>query len=106
MNELKNIFTGVPENLNEEFFEDLIVAGSFKLERIVSEGHSSQENFWYDQDKNEFVILLSGSATLSYEDGRKFSLKPGDYLTIPAHQKHRVDKTDTTQKTFWLAVHF
>jgi cupin 2 domain-containing protein len=106
MNELKNIFAGLPEHLNEELFEDLIATGSFKLERIVSEGHSSQENFWYDQDKNEFVILLSGSATLSYEDGRKFSLIPGDYLTIPAHQKHRVDKTDVAQKTFWLAVHF
>jgi len=106
MNELKNIFEGVSEILNDEFFEDLVVTKNFKLERIVSYGHSSPENFWYEQEKNEFVILLSGSAELSYENGQKFSLQPGDYLTIPAHQKHRVEKTDLIKKTFWLALHY
>ena len=106
MNELKNIFEVLPEHLDKEFFEDLIETGNFRLERIVSEGQSSPDNFWYDQEKNEFVILLSGSAVVSYRDGQKFSLKPGDYLTIPAHQKHRVDKTDGEKKTFWLALHY
>ena len=106
MNALKNIFEGVSEVLKEEFIEDLLVNKNFKLEKIISEGHSSPENFWYDQDKNEFVILLTGSAVLSYDSGQNFSMKPGDYLTIPAHQKHRVDKTDLFQKTFWLALHY
>ena len=29
---------------------------------------SSPEDFWYDQDKNEFVILVSGSAVLEFEN--------------------------------------
>ena len=106
MNELKNIFEGVSEVLNDEFIEELVVNKNFKLERIVSDGHSSPDNFWFDQKKNELVILLSGSAELSYDDGQKFELNPGDYLTIPAHQKHRVDKTDLFEKTFWLALHY
>jgi cupin 2 domain-containing protein len=106
MNELKNIFENVPEVLNDEFFEDLLVTNNFKLERIVSDGHSSPANFWYELEKNELVLLLSGSAELSYDDGQRFYLAQGDYLTIPAHQKHRVDKTDLFEKTFWLALHF
>ncbi len=104
--ELKNIFKNLPQHLKEEFFEEICSTKEFKLERIVSEGHSSPNDFWYDQDKNEFVLLISGSAELHYNDGRKFYLKPGDYLIIPAHQKHRVDWTDQNQKTFWLAIHF
>jgi cupin 2 domain-containing protein len=106
MNELKNIFEGVSEVLNDEFIEELVVNKNFKLERIVSDGHSSPANSWFDQKKNELVILLSGSAELSFDDGQVFELNPGDYLTIPAHQKHRVDKTDLFEKTFWLALHY
>jgi cupin 2 domain-containing protein len=106
MNELKNIFEGVSEVLNDELFEDLITTNDFKLERIVSDGHTSASDFWYEQEKNEFVLLLSGSAELSYDDGQKFLLKPGDYLIIPAQQKHRVDMTDLFEKTFWLALHY
>ena len=106
MNELKNIFEGVSEVLNDEFIEELVVNKNFKLERIVSDGHSSPVNFWFDQELNELVILLSGSAELSYDDGQKFVLNPGDYLMIPSHQKHRVDKTYLFEKTFWLALHY
>jgi cupin 2 domain-containing protein len=103
---VKNIRDNIPAKLSEEYFEDIITGNDFKLERIISEGHSSPEDFWYDQDKNEFVFLVSGSAELVYDDGQKFSLKEGDYLVIPAHQKHRVEKTDSRQKTYWLALHY
>jgi cupin 2 domain-containing protein len=33
-------------------------------------------------------------------------LSPGDHLLIPAGCRHRVERTDLTQKTVWLAVHF
>lgn len=104
--ELNNIFTNLPANLDHEFFEKIIQTESFILEKIVSAGHSSPKDFWYDQEKNEFVILLSGSATIKYFDGKIFNLIPGDYLIIPAHQKHRVEKTSDTQKTIWLAIHY
>ncbi len=103
---VKNIFENFQAEIKEEYFEDLISTGNFKLERIVSQGHSSPENFWYDQDKNEFVLLVSGSAELEFENESSIQLKPGDYLIIPPHKRHRVSKTDSSQKTVWIALHF
>ncbi|NEO01320.1 MAG: cupin, partial [Moorea sp. SIO3I7] len=34
-----------------------------------------------------------------------FKLKPGDYLFIKAHQKHRVEYTSAEPPCIWLAVH-
>lgn len=33
-------------------------------------------------------------------------LMPGDYVTIPAHRRHRVEWTDQAEETIWLAVHY
>ena len=104
--DIQNIFENIPAELKEEFFEEIISNNNFKLERIVSEGHSSPDEFWYDQDKNEFVILLTGSATIEFENELSIDLKPGDYIIIPEHKKHRISKTDAHEKTFWLALHY
>jgi cupin 2 domain-containing protein len=104
--EIKNIFENIPENIREEVFESFIDNKNFRLERIISEGHTSPPNFWYNQENDEFVLLLSGSAELHFENGEKFVLKRGDYLIIPAHKKHRVEWTDENQKTIWLALHY
>jgi len=106
VNGLKNIYDNLPKELKEEFFEEILFTKDFTLERIISEGNASPPNFLYDQDKNEFVLLLKGKAILSFEDGSKLELEPGDYLIIPAHQKHRVVWTDPDQKTFWLTIHY
>lgn len=106
INEKKNIFAGLPNELPEEIFEKIIERKDFLLERIISNGHSSASNFWYDQENNEFVILISGSAKVLYDDGTSFTLLPGDYINIPSHQKHRVEETDKNQKTIWLALHY
>lgn len=76
-----------------------------KIERIVSDGHASPEGFWYDQEQYEWVLLVSGSAVLAFED-KAVALKPGDHLLIPAHQRHRVEATSQTEKTIWLAVFY
>jgi len=34
------------------------------------------------------------------------SLNPGDCILLPAHQKHRVNATSTSEPTVWLAVFF
>jgi cupin 2 domain-containing protein len=99
-----NIFSGIPEEIPEELFDTLALRGSLKIERIISDGQTSPENFWYDQEQNEWVILLQGEAELEYFDGQRIRLHPGDYILIPAGQKHRVSYTAT--KTIWLAVHF
>ena len=106
MDELKNIFENIPHQLDAELSEEILSTKDFKLERIVSEGQTSPANFWYDQKDNEFVLLLSGSAKISFDNGKIFELNPGDYLIINAHQKHRVDWTSPDQKTFWLTLHY
>ena len=53
------------------------------------------------------MILLAGAAGLLFEgDESVLVLKPGDYLDIPAHQKHRLAWTSPTEDTIWLAVHY
>jgi cupin 2 domain-containing protein len=103
---LKNIFGHIPENLEDEYVEKLVESNKVKIEKIVSHGHKSPEDFWYDQDENEFVILIRGEAELLFEGGEKIGMRPGDYLEIPAHKKHRVEWTDPDQFTYWLAVFY
>ncbi|WP_371679126.1 hypothetical protein [Microvirga sp. KLBC 81] len=51
--------------------------------------------------------MLSGSAGLLFEDeSTPKELKRGDYLLVPAGRRHRVEWTDGTEPTIWLAVHF
>jgi len=104
--EVRNIYDNVPEDLSKEFFEDIILNENFRLERIISKAHFSPEGFWYDQSQNEFVLLLSGSAEILFENNYSVKLKPGDYLIIPAHVKHRVEKTDSEKLTYWLTLYF
>jgi cupin 2 domain-containing protein len=103
---VNNFFENIPNILPEELIEEIYSSPDFKIERIISDGHSSPKDFWYDQDKNEFVFLVGGSAEIMFEDEQNIKLNPGDYLIIPAHKKHRVEKTDPVQKTFWLTVFY
>ena len=99
------MFDAIPTEMSEELIETIAGNKNVRIERIVSHGHASQEGFWYDQDEDEFVLLVEGEAELEFEDGT-MHLKPGDYLTIVAHRKHRVKWTTPEQPTIWLAVHF
>ena len=101
-----NILKNIPNKIDEEIIENLINAGNVRIERIISHGQASPECFWYDQDENEFVIVLSGYGQIKFEDGEIVDMKEGDWLYIPAHKKHRVEQTDKENKTVWLAVFF
>lgn len=103
---MKNIFQEIKKDLPEELIETIFNTDDIKIERIVSRGHSSPKNFWYDQDKNEFVMLLNGEAKLLFEDNKEITLKPGDYLTIPLHTKHRIEWTSPDEDTIWLTVFY
>ena len=104
---LNNLFADIPKDLSDELFETLLQTSSFRIERIVSRGHCSPEGFWYDQDDNEWVILLKGSAVLRFEDQSKnITMNLGDYVNIEKHRRHRVELTDPNQETVWLAVHY
>lgn len=88
---------------DEETFKTIFKNGSIKIERIVSNGQSSPENFWYDQDEYEFVMLVEGDAVLKFTD-RDIELSRGDYLIIKPHEKHRV--VSTSKSAVWLCAFF
>jgi cupin 2 domain-containing protein len=102
-----NLFDGIPGALPEELSTVLAEGGGVTIERIVSDGHASPEGFWYDQARDEWVLLVSGSAVLSVETENgveRIELGPGDHLQIPARRRHRIEATSPTEKTIWLAV--
>lgn len=103
---MNNIFSDIPNNIQYELFERLIDNDKIKIERIVSKGHSSPETGWYDQDTNEWVIVLQGEAIILFSDESEVILKNGDYINIAAHKKHKVKWTDPAIETIWLAVHY
>jgi cupin 2 domain-containing protein len=100
-----NLFTPLPSTSPEELFTTLLEQPGVRIERIVSYGQGSPEGFWYDQDQDEWVIVLEGAAKLEFEN-RTVDLNRGDYLHIRAHEKHRVAWTTPDEPTIWLAVHF
>ncbi|MHB0956912.1 MAG: cupin domain-containing protein [Pirellulaceae bacterium] len=104
---LNNVFADLPGPLPDELCTTLLEAAHVRIERIVSHGHASTDGFWYDQDQHEWVLVLSGAARLRFENGEQVvAMKPGDFLNIPAHQRHRVEWTTPEEPTVWLAVHY
>jgi cupin 2 domain-containing protein len=101
-----NLFAEVPQRLASEELCALLTSSCVRIERIVSTGQASPPGFWYDQDWREWVLLLAGSAGLKLEgEAEVRTLRPGDYIDIPARRRHRVEWTDCSQPTVWLAVH-
>lgn len=100
---VENIFAATPGSSGQEEFLALFENDLVKIERIVSKNHRSPPGFWYDQDEDEWVIVLRGDATLEFEGGELVRMKEGDHVTIPRHVRHRVQQTSA--ETIWLAVH-
>ena len=120
MSELKNLFEPVdfskkPEEFIEILFNNnnkldeflpqvrLLKQGGMRIERIVSQGHVSPKDFWYDQDEGEWVAVLQGEAELEFKD-YKIKLNSGDYIFIKPHELHRVIYTSSQPQCVWLAV--
>lgn len=101
------LFRALEGEAAEEVVEALAVGRSCRIERIVSSGQSSPPAGWYDQDQDEWVVVLEGSAGLEFEqDHELVEMRPGDWVVIPAHVRHRVAWTSQGGPTVWLAVHF
>ena len=101
-----NLFAEIPPRLAREEITTLLSTPGLRIERIVSRGQASPSGFWYDQAQAEWVILLAGRAELRFADSDATTrLEPGDWLHVAAHRRHRVEWTDPTQATIWLAVH-
>lgn len=104
--ETGNLFAGVPARLDAERFDTLLETGELRLERIISTGQTTPPGEWFDQDRDEWVVLLAGAAELLFEgEAGSRPLAPGDWLRIPAHVRHRVTRTDPSRPTVWLALH-
>jgi len=98
-----NLFEGFEARAAEERFDALFRSPGLRIERIVSTGQAGD---WYDQAHTEWVVLLSGSAVLRFEDeAEPRMLRPGDWVTIAPHRRHRVEATDMERPSVWLAVH-
>lgn len=105
--QISNLFGAIPSALQDELIQVLAESGNVRIERIVSDGHTTEPGEWYDQAWDEWVLLASGSAVVLFENNSVPAvLNPGDHLLIPAHCRHRVEQTDSGGKTVWVAVHF
>ena len=100
-----NIFDKIIVDKKEENFFEIFKNETIKIEKIVSNGQKSLENFWYEQEKSEFILLLEGFAILEFEN-REVELKKGDCINIKAKQKHRVKFTSLDEPTIWFAVFY
>lgn len=105
---MSNLFANLPAaRPGEEIFETLLQQAGLQIERIVSFGHASPAGFWYDQPQAEWVVLLQGSAHLRFEDETQArNLRPGDWVNIAPHRRHRVESTSADQPCVWLAIHY
>ena len=102
-----NLFGDIPDDLPSELFETLLAAEGLRIERIISCGHASPDGFWYDQEQPEWVAVLRGQARLRFEGvAELLELRCGDFVSIPAHQRHRVEWTTPDEPTIWLAISY
>lgn len=104
--EKENLLTDIPNDLPKEVIRDIIETDSVRIKRIISKGQKGPEQGWYDQDENEWVLVVQGAGILEFETGEQIELNSGDYLNIPAHKKHRVSWTDPKEETVWLAIFY
>lgn len=99
-----NLFADLPSDLREEHFQTILDAAAVRMERIVSRGHTSPAEGWWDQTQHEWILVLQGTGVLLFADGREITLNAGDHLFIPPHDRHKVIATAPDQETIWLAV--
>jgi cupin 2 domain-containing protein len=102
-----NLFAHIPDRLDAEEVTPIIDKPELRIERIVSTGQASPPGFWYDEDRDEWAVVLAGSAGLLVEgESAPRTLRPGDHVHLPARCRHRIEWTDAARPTVWLAVHF
>lgn len=100
-----NIYESILVDNDKEEFIEILKSEKLRVERIVSTGQVSKKGFWYEQEENEFVLVLEGNAILEFEE-KEISLKKGDFINIEAKRKHRVKYTSKDEPTIWLAIFY
>ncbi len=101
-----NLLADLPNAAGGEVLEILLARDGLRIERIVSHDPATAAGEWYDQDDDEWVVVLQGAARIEIEgEAAPRSLTPGDFVYLPAHCRHRVTWTTLDTPTVWLAVH-
>jgi cupin 2 domain-containing protein len=95
-----NLFVACEPPASGERFETVATLSDVHVERIVSS--CRPDSAPYDQPQDEWVVLLTGDATLEVA-GESLELCAGDHVLLPAHTPHRVLRT--SHGAHWLAVH-
>lgn len=99
---MQNLFIPNLNNAEEEKFDTLLHTPHIHIEKITSNGQTSSQ--WYEQDRDEWVVLIEGEGRLLFQDGSEITLLKGDHILIPKMKKHKV--VYTSSPAIWLAVHF
>ena len=73
----------------------------FLIEQILS--GSTLKALEFNQDHDEWFVLLSGDADLEVNDER-VTLRAGDWMLVPRETPHRLLRT--SPGTTWLTVHW
>ncbi|MDA0787251.1 MAG: cupin domain-containing protein [Proteobacteria bacterium] len=101
-----DLLAALPDASGGEQFETLLERPGLRIVRIVSGGQATPPDEWFDQEEDEWVVLLRGAAGLLIDgEGDARSLAPGDFAFLPAHCRNRVEWTDPDTPTVWLAIH-
>ena len=99
-----NIFDFEKFENNEEIVTILEKNKNIKIERIVSEGQTTD---WQSSDKNEFVILVQGNAEITYfKKSEIVKLSSGDTLLIKKNEKHKVSYTSKNPHCVWICIFY
>ena len=88
--------------LHGERFDELLQTNNVRIERILSAPGSTSGP--YDQEQDEWVLLLQGQAILEVE-GERVELRVGEAFFLPARTVHKVLDTSKEPPCIWLAVH-
>ena len=106
MVKVRNIFNiNNIQSQSPEIFESILEIRDIKIERIVTLKPYDKPGDWYDQETDEWVLLLQGEAYLEFENNEKMAFQSGDFIFIPAHKKHRINRSSIDPKCIWLAIH-
>jgi cupin 2 domain-containing protein len=79
--------------------EKIARIGGVVVEQILSGALPAP--LFYDQDHDEWVMVLHGGAALEV-GGERLDLEAGDWVLLRAHEKHRL--IETLPGTSWLAL--
>ena len=96
---IDNLYKGTKPTENNEIFSTLFHNETLKIESIRS--NLKRPGELYDQDQDEWVLLLKGEAKIEIVDEIR-EMGPGDYLFLPKNTLHRV--ISTSENALWLCI--